>query len=284
MSSGQPRRSILRALGFAAAGASVVGTAAACRSDENMHAASGVQWAQPQATPIATFPPGPTSTGTNIPVLAEGNALGGGARRHDLDIVWQVDTRQNLVALTFDDGPDPAVSPMLYQILEDTRTKATFFMVGERVLNNPKVIHGRMDRHEVGNHTFSHESLFLKNTDEALEDLKQAHRAITAIIGREPTLLRPPWAHINGNTLVAAAHLGYDIVMWNGFIGDEAYVNREEQLIEDVVHAVIPGSVLLGHDAGESRMIAIRNLPKIIEELKRRKFEFVTISELRSAA
>jgi peptidoglycan/xylan/chitin deacetylase (PgdA/CDA1 family) len=230
---------------------------------------------------MATLPPGPTTPGTNIPRIAEGGRLSHGARRHRLNVIWEIDTRQKAVAFTFDDGPDPAVSRALLDELDEAKVKATFFMVGERVLANARVVHGRMTRHEVGNHTFSHQSLFLKDQAETVEELKKAHHAIRTVIGREPTLLRPPYSHVNGNTLLAAAWMGYDIVMWNQYIGDSAYINDESRLVEDVVAAVTPGSIVLGHDAGDRRLIAVRNIPKIIQELRRRKYEFVTVSELR---
>lgn len=282
MTTNHTRRDLLYLAGGGLASVAAAGaTAAACSVRDRSGATAGPR---PEATSMATFPPGPTTSGTNIPRMAEGGRLHPGARRSGLEVIWQVDTKQKIVALTFDDGPTSNVSGFLYNVLDEANIKATFFMVGERVLQNAKLIHGRMDRHEVGNHTHSHQSLFLKDDAAAKKDLQDAHKAITAVVGREPRLLRPPYSHVNGSTLVAAASLGYDIVMWNRYIGDQQYERDEPKLVEDVVNAVSPGSIVLGHDAGEKRLIAIRNLPKIIEELKRRHYEFVTISELRAAS
>jgi peptidoglycan/xylan/chitin deacetylase (PgdA/CDA1 family) len=274
------RRRFLRLVGGAFASAPVLGAAAGCDPGKPDAAAMST----PTAAPMATFPPGATTPDTNIPRLAEAGRLHAGARRNDLEVIWQLDTEQKIVALTFDDGPDPKVSKLLYDILDETMTKATFFLVGRRVVQYAKLLHGRMDRHEVGNHTYTHQSLFLKDDIAALKDLNDAHKAITAVVGREPRLLRPPYSHVNGNTLIAAAALGYDIVMWNQHIGDQEYASDEPKLVEDVVNATSPGSIVLGHDAGDRRLIAIRNLPKIIQQLRRRKYEFVTISELRAAS
>jgi peptidoglycan/xylan/chitin deacetylase (PgdA/CDA1 family) len=275
------RRGFLRLVGGAVVSLPAIGAAAACTADPGATAGASPT---PGPEPVLTFPPGDgTSSGTNIPRLAEGGRLARGTKRHHLEVIWEIDTREKVVALTFDDGPDPAVSAFLYEALEEAKVGATFFMVGRRVLDNAKLLSGRMHRHEVGNHTFDHTSLFLQDQTAIRKNLLDAHGAITSVVGREPTLLRPPYSHVNGNTLLAAAEIGYDIVMWNQYIGDQAYVNDEDKLVADVIAAITPGSIVLAHDSGASRMIAIRNVPKIIRELKRRKYEFVTVSQLRAA-
>jgi peptidoglycan/xylan/chitin deacetylase (PgdA/CDA1 family) len=300
MTTQHERRDFLRLMGSAAVVAGGLGAAAACgktpdNTAEKANAAvasnapakdlggEGAGAASPQPTPSTLHLEGPLSSGTNVPVLAEGGRLQTGAKRHRLEIVWQVDTDQKLVALTFDDGPDPRVSPLLYDILDETETKATFFLVGERVLKNHELIRGRMDRHEVGNHTYRHESMFVKNKEQALDDLSKTHKAIASVTGKEPRLFRPPYSHLNGNTMLAAGTMGYDVVMWSGYIGDEAYVGREAALVSDAVKNAGPGVIILAHDAGEVRLIAIRRMAMIIQQLRAERYEFVTVSELRSA-
>ena len=123
--------------------------------------------------------------------------------------------------------------------------------------------------------------MFRKNYPLTLKDLSSAHRAIEEVTGRVPRLFRPPYSHVNGHTLLACTALGYDLVMWNRYIGDRAFQDNEPGLVDEVVNAAAPGAIFLGHDAGKLRLIAIRNLAKIIQELKRLKYEFVTISQLR---
>lgn len=299
MPANNARRGFFRLVGGALAGVATVGAAEACSgpapaaqnpaatptpSPTLPGAVDTTATAFPSAQPMMTFPPGPVSDGTNIPRLAEAGTVPQGAHRHGLEIVWRVNTDQKLVALTFDDGPSPELSPMLYDILDETKTRATFFMVGERVLSYPEVIRGRMDRHEVANHTNSHRSLFNLSRDEAVEELTKAHKAITGVVGREPTLMRPPFGHVAGSTLVAAASMGYSIVMWDNYIGDSYYLGHEDDLVAQVVKSAAPGQVILGHDSGEVRRIGIRNVPRIIAELRRRGYAFVTVSELMEAS
>jgi peptidoglycan-N-acetylglucosamine deacetylase len=285
MPPGHQRRSFIRMVGGTVVGAGALVSASACTEDkpELVQASTEPSGKAAQPTPFATFPPGPTSSGTNIPRLAEAGRLNSGAQGHSVEVIWQIDSTQKLVALTFDDGPDPDLSPMLYDVLDNTATKATFFLIGSKVTKYAKILQGRMDRHEVGNHTHSHESMFLKDQAQAYDDMLKSHRAIHTVTGKEPRLLRPPYGHINGNTLLAAGSMGYDIAMWSGYIGDDAYIGKEDQLVSDVVKAAAPGTIFLGHDSGERRAIAIRNIAAIIRQLRERKFEFVTVSELRQA-
>jgi peptidoglycan/xylan/chitin deacetylase (PgdA/CDA1 family) len=260
--------------------------AAACTTDDKSEATasadpSGKAAAQP--TPFATFPPGPTSSGTNIPRLAEAGRLNNGAHKHQVEVIWQIDSSQKLVALTFDDGPDPDLSPGLYDVLESTGTRATFFLIGSKVTKYAKTLADRMALHEVGNHTHSHESMFLKDQAQAYEDMYKSHKAIHTVTGQEPRLLRPPYGHLNGNTMLAAGSMGYDICMWSGYVGDDAFIGKEDELVQDVVKAAAPGTIFLAHDSGERRAIAIRNIGNIIKQLRLQKYEFVTVSELRAA-
>jgi peptidoglycan/xylan/chitin deacetylase (PgdA/CDA1 family) len=285
MSTTGSRRGFLRLVGGAVTGAAVLGTAAT--SDPGQAAPM-----EPPPPPpiddlsprVVTFPAGPTTSGTNIPrLVGEGGRLHPGAKRGGLEVVWQVDAAQKLIALTFDDGPVPGVSDVLYDVLDDTKTSATFFLVGTRVLQFADMLRGRMDRHEVGNHTFTHQSTFTKTDGETMKDLTDAHRAVAQVLGREPRLFRPPYSHVNGGTLIAAAAMGYDIVMWDNNIAYQGYENDGDMLVRDVVESMHPGSIVLCHDGGPEYLIGIRNLPNIIRELKQQGYEFVTVSDLRSA-
>jgi len=235
---------------------------------------------------VLTFPPGDTTSGTDVPrQIGEAGRLHPGAKSGGLEVVWQVDAGQKLIALTFDDGPVPGVSEVLYDALDEAKIPATLFVVGARVLEFADLMRDRVARHEIGNHTFSHLSTFTRTEDETLGDLYEAHRAIAQTLNQEPRLFRPPYSHVNGGTLIAAAAMGYDIVMWNNNIGYDGYTENDgDRLVRDVVASMAPGSIVLGHDGGPEYLLGIRNLPKIVGELKNQGYEFVTISDLRAAA
>jgi peptidoglycan/xylan/chitin deacetylase (PgdA/CDA1 family) len=196
-------------------------------------------------------------------------------------VTWAGQTDRKLVALTFDDGPRPDWTNVVLDTLQRYDVPATFFVVGRRVRKYASVLRGRTDRHEFGNHTWDHRDMARVDAEQAYQDLLRAHEAITDVTGREATLLRPPYGHLGGGAVLAAARLNYRIVLWSlqmlesKFLGDPAGHARH------MVEHTEPGSIVLAHDVGpQDRLVAIKGLPDMITGLRARGFEFVTVSEL----
>jgi peptidoglycan/xylan/chitin deacetylase (PgdA/CDA1 family) len=198
-----------------------------------------------------------------------------------IEITWAVETDQKLIALTFDDGPSPQWTNQVLDTLAERQVSATFFMIGRRVRKYAGVIRGRMDTHEVGNHTWDHIDLARRGPDEAYQDLISCHRAIEDVVGRSPTLMRPPYGHMAGSTALAAARMNYRVVLWSLQMLEGDYPNNSPGLARYIVENTIPGTILLAHDVGPAnRIIAIDGLPAMIDGLRERGYEFVTISGL----
>ncbi|MEU5883939.1 polysaccharide deacetylase family protein [Spirillospora sp. NPDC047279] len=254
---GPARRRVIKGLGIAAGGFAA-GAASGGSAVAEMPAASSSSSAM--AVPVA----GPWRP----------------ARGH-VDITWSVDTTQKLVALTFDDGPMPDWTPMVHDILDAERVKATFFMVGERLLRNARLVHGRMDRHEAGNHTWQHKDLSLLGHEQAYRQMHRAHAAIKEITGKEAVRLRPPFGRLGGTTLSAAGRMGYDVTIWSIKMLEKTYEKHPPQLIDYIVDNTRPGTIVLAHDTGkQDRLVALRNLAPMIRRVRAKGFEFVTVSEL----
>jgi peptidoglycan/xylan/chitin deacetylase (PgdA/CDA1 family) len=257
------RREVLRASAFLAAGVVVGGTGSA------------------EAAAVAD---------SKLPIY--GGAAGATVASRDLHpgrgqalITWAVKTERNLVALTFDDGPRPKWTPVVLDILDEFQVPATFFLVGRRVRQYGQLLRGRMDRHEVGNHTWDHLDLAKRGQDEAYSDVRLAHDAIQEVTRQTPTKLRPPYGHLGGSTALAASRLGYDIVLWSAQMHESQYPNDPSGHAADVVRRVLPGTIMLAHDVGTAdRLVAIRGLPDMINGLRARGFEFVTVSQLLTAS
>jgi peptidoglycan/xylan/chitin deacetylase (PgdA/CDA1 family) len=198
-----------------------------------------------------------------------------------LDIVWGVDTAKKLIALTFDDGPKPKWTPEVLSILEETKTRATFFMLGVNARDHGGIVAGRLSGHEVGNHTWEHLDLARQTFEESYGVLRRTHEQLTSLWGREPVLLRPPYGHLAGSSLLAANELGYRIVFWNRQMIESEYSSNPSGLVDYIVSSATPGTILLAHDTGSNdRLIAIRGLATMIQGLRAKGFEFVTVSEL----
>ncbi|GAA2147387.1 polysaccharide deacetylase family protein [Actinomadura napierensis] len=202
-----------------------------------------------------------------------------------VDVVWSVDTRRRLVALTFDDGPMAKWTPQALDALDEAKVPATFFMVGSRLVRNARLVEGRLGRHEIGNHTWKHDDLSKLSLAHAYRSIHRTHEAIQQVTGRTPRLLRPPWGRLGGTTLHVAAQHGYDIALWSLLVQDLRLGREPSEMVSAVVDNARPGTIVLAHDVGApSREAAIERLPAMIRGLRGRGFDFVTVSQLRRAA
>ncbi|MGC5018965.1 polysaccharide deacetylase family protein [Micromonospora sp. DT47] len=205
-------------------------------------------------------------------------------RASRVEVVWGVNTTRRLIALTFDDGPAPNWTPQILSILAEAGARATFFMVGRNARRHGHLVADRLAGHEVGNHTWAHRDLARMTYEESRAAISRAHDELTRLCGREPTLLRPPYGHLGGSTLLAANDLGYQVVLWNRQMLESQYTHDPAGLVDYVVGSCTPGTILLAHDTGPAdRLIAVRGLAVMIKGLRAQGFDFVTVSELLAA-
>jgi peptidoglycan/xylan/chitin deacetylase (PgdA/CDA1 family) len=202
-------------------------------------------------------------------------------RSGSLGVTWRVKTDEKVVAFTFDDGPGPQWTSMVLDTLAETGVPATFFMVGRNLAAHADLVRGRLDRHEVGNHSWSHPDLATMDAPAVREQIGRAHDTIKTLTGRATSLLRPPYGHIGGSTLLAASDTGYQVVLWSHQMAESAYLTHPGDQVTEIVNNVQPGQIVLAHDVGSSdRLVALRQLGAMFAGLRKRGFRFVTVSEL----
>ena len=208
-----------------------------------------------------------------------------GAVAHtDVTVRYRGRTEEKLVAFTFDDGPAPRWTPDVLDVLDRMAAPATFFMVGEQLERHHELIRGRMDRHAIGNHSWSHPDLATLDLAAVHDELQRAHDAIRRHTGRTPDLFRPPFGHLGGSTVLAADRMGYDIVLWSDEMHERSFGGDPQAQATFIVDSVRPGSIVLAHDAGDDRrLITVRGLATMIEGLRRRGYRLVTVPELLAA-
>jgi peptidoglycan/xylan/chitin deacetylase (PgdA/CDA1 family) len=194
---------------------------------------------------------------------------------------WSATTDKPLVALTFDDGPRPEWTPMVLDTLDRYDVPATFFVVGQRLRAYASLLRGRIARHEVANHTWDHGDLAQRSPAQAYDEMSRAHDVIVAATGKAPTLVRPPYGHLGGSTLMAAARLNYQVVLWSLQMVESRFPNDPAGLARYILQRIVPGTILLAHDTGTTdRLVALRGLPDLITGLRERGYEFRTVSDL----
>jgi len=125
------------------------------------------------------------------------------------------------LAITFDDGPNPSITPKLLDLLDRYGAKATFFLIGRYVRECPELVQETIARgHLIGNHTETHPNLFRLTRREIRIELRLCHDAISHALGSPPKWFRPPFGMRNPWVIPAARELGYRTVMWTLIPGD----------------------------------------------------------------
>ena len=195
----------------------------------------------------------------------------------------------NELVLTFDDGPDPEFTPRILEILRETETPATFFVLGKNVMHAPETLRDIFDDgHEIGTHSFSHPRMDKISSARTALEHDLAHRVVASATGHDTILYREPFLRSGGpissdrvrslETVQSSGSIiyGMDVVPkdWLGRKSDEiaAYV------IGEVEKGA--GNVILLHDGGGDRSESIKALPIIINELKARGYVFKSVSEV----
>jgi peptidoglycan-N-acetylglucosamine deacetylase len=129
--------------------------------------------------------------------------------------------RPNELALTFDDGPNPAWTPRLLDILEGREVRATFFLIGQYAQAEPALVRRiAAAGHAIGNHSWSHPNLALTSAKAIYEDLKRTSGTLEQIVGRPVRFFRPPFGARRPRVFQIARSLGLEPVLWNAMTTD----------------------------------------------------------------
>jgi peptidoglycan/xylan/chitin deacetylase (PgdA/CDA1 family) len=186
-----------------------------------------------------------------------------------------------LCALTFDDGPDVDLTPLVLDKLDKYNVKATFFMVGQLINDSTKPVVDRVvsSGHEIGNHSFSYDDMAQMSEEEVKKSVDDTTTVIEAYAGESmtPNFFRPPNLSVS-STMYAAIDLpfaggvvGYD---WSGE-GTSAE-DRANYVLEEMKD----GAIILLHDVQPPPHPTPEALDILIPELKQQGYEFVTLTEL----
>jgi peptidoglycan-N-acetylglucosamine deacetylase len=192
----------------------------------------------------------------------------------------RVPTQAKAVALTYDDGPNPPYTQQLLAILQRNHVKATFYELGKQIQAYPELTRQVLAAgHELGNHSYSHQSLWLRSPEFLANEIDSTNRLLKAAGVTSPPSFRPPW----GRRLFMLPYLlhqrGERLVIYDVDSVDYGAPNVEF-IVNNVVNQVQPGSIVLMHDGGGDRSKTVAAAETIIQRLRAKGYEFKTISEL----
>jgi peptidoglycan/xylan/chitin deacetylase (PgdA/CDA1 family) len=194
---------------------------------------------------------------------------------------WLVANRSRVdgagcVALTFDDGPDPVDTPKLLDLLREKGVKATFFVVGKRADQYPEIVRRAWaEGHLIANHTWSHYSLFCFLMPGRLRaEIDRCTESIRRTCGSRPRFFRSPVGMRHPLLGLYLKDAGLEYVSWSIRTRDTLTANSSV-LARRILKAA-GGDIILLHDhlpGGADAMLEV--LPRVIDELRERGFEFV---------
>ncbi len=181
------------------------------------------------------------------------------------------------VALTFDDGPHPVLTPRILKTLDRYGWRATFFLVGKQVELYPDLAREIAKRgHEIGAHSYTHSDLSRMTQREVERELVKSRAVIREATGVTVRLFRPPGGHYNDRVRQALQATGFSVVFWNSNIGCYQHVPSEEAA-RKIVRQVSPSGIVLLHNGEDATE---RVLPELLAELQQNGYVADTVSSL----
>lgn len=184
-----------------------------------------------------------------------------------------------VVALTFDDGPNPDATPAILDALRARGVKATFFILGRHAERWPNLVKRVADEgHAIGNHGYFHRKLHLKSPAYVRDDLTRGTTMIERASGVKPGLFRAPHGFRSPWVTAIASSLGQRTVGWSLGVWDSDRPGVDA-IVRKTIDGTRPGSILLlhdgdGYDPGGDRMQTAQAVPLIIDRLLEDGYRF----------
>ena len=195
-----------------------------------------------------------------------------------LEALCRGNTKEKIVALTFDDGPDEIYTPRILEILEKHQIPACFFIIGKKAEERENILRLAISKgHIIGNHSYGHHFFFDFFGRKKMErDLLKTDEVIMALTGMKPVLFRPPYGVTNPVLARVVHKIGYKTTGWS-IKSLDTVLTDEDKIIERTKDRLHPGAVILMHD---NRAITAGVLEKIIVMIKKEGYRFVELKAL----
>ena len=197
-----------------------------------------------------------------------------------MPVLYAGDRTRKEIALTFDDGPVPDGTERILDILSSHHVKATFFCIGQRVVENPSLLQAiKSGGHIIGNHSYSHHFFFdLFPLPRMVAELENANLAIEKATSLRPKLFRPPYGVLNPNLRRAVLDSGFTTVGWS-MRSLDTVIHSKDKLLQKITKALKPGSIYLFHDTSA---VTIEALPAFIQHVKAAGYDIIPLDKMLS--
>lgn len=191
--------------------------------------------------------------------------------------VYNVDTEEKKLSISFDAAWGTAQTNGILDILDRYNVKTTFFLVGFWAEKNPEYVQEIVARgHEIGNHSATHPHMAQQTQAQIREELRKCSDLVESITGTPTTLFRPPYGEYDDDVVRVAREEGYECVQWN--VDSLDWKNKGAQdMINRCTKSVNPGDIVLFHNDSQYILDA---LPAILEYYQQAGYTIVPVSEL----
>jgi peptidoglycan/xylan/chitin deacetylase (PgdA/CDA1 family) len=187
--------------------------------------------------------------------------------------VYQIPTTEREIYLTFDDGPSIETTPIILDILHKHNTKATFFCVGDNIINHPELFAQiKAEGHQVANHTMHHSKGFYTNTNDYINEIDEC----AALVGNN--LFRPPHGLITPRQNAMLRNKGYKIIQWDVITYDWDTKHTTNDILNIIKQYTRPGSIIAMHDSIKAAPRTLQILDNIITWLKSQNYKLKTLT------
>lgn len=198
--------------------------------------------------------------------------------QRDAATVMAVRTSSPVVAMTFDDGPHPRLTPVLLDMLKARGLRATFYLIGNRCVTWPDIVRRIADEgHEIGNHSWSHPDLSRYSDGSAMDEIDRTTDVIFKITGRPPVTFRPPYgAFTRRQRLMLYGARNLPTILWS--VDPQDWRRPGASIVSSrILSGSRPGAIILSHDIQSGTVNA---MPATLDGLSRRGLKFGTVSQM----
>ena len=186
-------------------------------------------------------------------------------------LIWRKETKNKEIWLTFDDGPDPNITPWILAVLKKENVKATFFLVGEQIEEFPELIGAIIkEGHTIANHTYSHKNGWLTAKEKYIADVEKCQELMP-----KNKLFRPPYGKITKAQIELLKDY-YKIILWDVLSWDFQQNTSPKRVQENILKNTKEGSIIVLHNNQKSYKNLHPILEKTIQILKEKGFFFST--------